>query len=194
MQAGLIISSYVIYFISDGQTEGGLTSIQPEARSVVSSFFTFKLSIYIINFSVEFFPLAIAAIPKPHTHRHLLLVVCWSSGLGFDSRVDSRLWRDSFQTLTGSYWKQLFIITSHRPDMTEILLKGRKIASHLIIHHYLFPLPLPTPRASYNLGDSRARAFCACSRCGWGLFGHFYSYLSFLSSVSLSLGEDPIYM
>ena len=28
--------------------------------------------------------------------------------------------------------------------------------------------------ASYNLGDSRARAYCACSRCGWGLCGHFW--------------------
>ena len=33
--------------------------------------------------------------------------------------------------------------------------------------------------ASYNLDYSRARAYCACSRCGWGLFGHFYSHLSF---------------
>ena len=40
--------------------------------------------------------------------------------------------------------------------------------------------------ASYNLDYSRARAYCACSRCGWGLFGHFYSQLSFLSSFSLS--------
>ena len=39
--------------------------------------------------------------------------------------------------------------------------------------------------ASYNLDYSRARAYCACSRCGWGLFGHFYSHLSFLSSFSL---------
>ena len=110
--------------------------------------------------------------------------------------------------------------------------------------------------ASYNLDDSRARAYCACSRCGWGLFGdfllssilsfsplsptlwetaryrlkyclkgplnpkqptnptiwitvgqgptalavgaggglfgHFYSHLSFLSSFSLSLGDGPI--
>ena len=23
----------------------------------------------------------------------------------------------------------------------------------------------------------RIRAYCACSRCGWGLFGLFYSYL-----------------
>ena len=29
-------------------------------------------------------------------------------------------------------------------------------------------------RASYSLDDSRARANCACSRCGWGNFiaGH----------------------
>ena len=26
----------------------------------------------------------------------------------------------------------------------------------------------------------------------WGLFGHFYSHLSFLFSFSLSLGDDPI--
>ena len=35
--------------------------------------------------------------------------------------------------------------------------------------------------ASYNLDYSRARAYCACSRCGWGLFGNIYSPLSFLS-------------
>ena len=27
---------------------------------------------------------------------------------------------------------------------------------------------------------------------GWGLFGHFYSHLSFLSSFSLSSGDGPI--
>ena len=36
-------------------------------------------------------------------------------------------------------------------------------------------------RASYNLDYSRARAYCTCSRCGWGLFGYFLlsSILSF---------------
>ena len=48
------------------------------------------------------------------------------------------------------------------------------------------------PRASYNLDDSRARAYCASSWCGWELSGHFYSPLSFLSSFSLSLGDSPI--
>ena len=43
-----------------------------------------------------------------------------------------------------------------------------------------------------NLDYSRARAYCAYSRCGLGLFGHFFSHLSFLSSFSLSLGGGPI--
>ena len=47
---------------------------------------------------------------------------------------------------------------------------------------------LPVPGRPTNLDWSRARAYCACSRCGWGLFGHFYSHLSFHSSFSLSLG------
>ena len=51
---------------------------------------------------------------------------------------------------------------------------------------------LPVPGRPSNLADSRARAYCACSGCGWGLFGHFYSHLSFLSSFSLSLGDGPI--
>ena len=44
---------------------------------------------------------------------------------------------------------------------------------------------LPVPGRPTYLDHSRARAHCACSRCGWGLFGHFFSCLSFLSSFSL---------
>ena len=51
---------------------------------------------------------------------------------------------------------------------------------------------LPVPGRPTNLDYSRARACCACNRCGWGLFGHFFSHLSFLSSFSLSLGDGPI--
>ena len=43
------------------------------------------------------------------------------------------------------------------------------------------------------LDKSRARAYCACSRCGWGLFGRFFSHLSFLSSFSLSPWETARY-
>ena len=32
-----------------------------------------------------------------------------------------------------------------------------------------------------TLDNSRARAYCACSMCGLGLFGHFFSRPSFLS-------------
>ena len=51
---------------------------------------------------------------------------------------------------------------------------------------------LPMPGRPTNMDYSRARAYCACSGCGWGLFGHFYSRLSFLFSFSLSLGDGPI--
>ena len=43
-----------------------------------------------------------------------------------------------------------------------------------------------------NLDNSEARAYCACSRCGRGLFGHFVSHLSLIFSLSLSLGDGPI--
>ena len=51
---------------------------------------------------------------------------------------------------------------------------------------------LPVTGRPTSLDNSRTRAFCACSGCGWGLFGHFFSRLSFLSSFSLSLGDGPI--
>ena len=34
------------------------------------------------------------------------------------------------------------------------------------------------PKRPTNLDNSRARVYCTCSRCGWGLYGHF-----FLSSI-----------
>ena len=51
---------------------------------------------------------------------------------------------------------------------------------------------IPVPGRPTNLDYSRARAYCACSRCGLGLFGHFFSRLSFLFSFSLCLGDGPI--
>ena len=44
---------------------------------------------------------------------------------------------------------------------------------------------LSVPRRPTNLDNGRARAYCACSRCGLGLFGHFKVRLSFLLSFSL---------
>ena len=51
---------------------------------------------------------------------------------------------------------------------------------------------LPVPGRPTNFDYSRARTYCAYSRCGWGLLGHFYSRLSFLFSSSISLGDSPI--
>ena len=49
---------------------------------------------------------------------------------------------------------------------------------------------LSVPGRPTNLDYSRTRD--KRSRCGRGLFGHFFAHLSFLSSFSLCLGEGPI--
>ena len=51
---------------------------------------------------------------------------------------------------------------------------------------------LPVPGRPTNLADSGARAYCACSRCGWGLFGHF-SLVYHFSFLSPSLWETARY-
>ena len=51
---------------------------------------------------------------------------------------------------------------------------------------------LPVPGRPSNLADSRARAYCACSGCGWGLFGHF-TLIYLFSLVSPSLWETARY-
>ena len=49
---------------------------------------------------------------------------------------------------------------------------------------------LHVPGRPTYLDYSRTRAYCACSRCEWVLFGQFFSHLSFLFSLSLS-GRRP---
>ena len=51
---------------------------------------------------------------------------------------------------------------------------------------------LPVPGRPAGLDCGGAGAYCACSGCGWGLFGHFFSHLLLLFSFSLSLGDGPI--
>ena len=50
----------------------------------------------------------------------------------------------------------------------------------------MVPGKLSEPGRPTNLDNSRAGAYCACIRCGSGLFGHFFSFhLSFLFSFSV---------
>ena len=48
-------------------------------------------------------------------------------------------------------------------------------------------------RVFYNLDCRRARTYCACSRCGWGLLGHFTLIYPF-SPLSPSLWEAARYI
>ena len=52
---------------------------------------------------------------------------------------------------------------------------------------------LPVPGRLTDLDKSKARANCACNRCGWGLFGHSFSRLSF-SLLSPSLWEILLFL
>ena len=45
---------------------------------------------------------------------------------------------------------------------------------------------LPLLGRPTNLDNSRTRAYCACSKCGWGSLD---SFLSSVISISLSLGD-----
>ena len=56
----------------------------------------------------------------------------------------------------------------------------------------MVPANLPVPGRPANLDYRRARAFFACSRCGWGLFGHFTLVFLF-TSISPSLSETVRY-
>ena len=50
---------------------------------------------------------------------------------------------------------------------------------------------LPVPGRPANLDKNRARTYCACSRCGWGLIGHFF-FSSITSRFFLPLsGKRP---
>ena len=51
---------------------------------------------------------------------------------------------------------------------------------------------LPVSRRPTNLGTSRTRAYCACSRCGMGLFGQFSSSITSLFFLPRSGGRLDI--
>ena len=45
---------------------------------------------------------------------------------------------------------------------------------------------LPVQRRSTYLDHSRARSYCACSRCGWGCLDIFFTSLSILPDIDLN--------
>ena len=55
----------------------------------------------------------------------------------------------------------------------------------------MVPGKLSVPWRPTNLDNSRAGAYCACIRCGTGLFGHFY-FVCLFSFLSPSLGDGPV--
>ena len=52
---------------------------------------------------------------------------------------------------------------------------------------------LSAPGRPTSLDDSRARAYCACSRCGWGFVWSFFLSSVFFSFLSPSLWKTARY-
>ena len=51
---------------------------------------------------------------------------------------------------------------------------------------------LPVLGRPTSLDCCRSRAYCACSRSRWGLFGHFFTRLSFPFFLPLSGGRPDM--
>ena len=124
-------------------------------------YFTLKLSIYILNFSVDFFPPAIpvqntqtrTASPPPSNHTHTCTfyyhsipipvphqLKWWPADLAVSGLIPASIpacGENLSKRGRGPIGNCHSLSLSHRPDMTEILFKGRKIASHLFIPPYL---------------------------------------------------------
>ena len=93
------------------------------------------------------------------------------------------------------------LLAPHTPDLTHgcgILWQAIAVDFHTSMRGWSGGAKvlgkLSVPGRPTSLDDSRARAYCACSRCGWGLFGQF----SLISLFFLPLlgrgpqGEGPI--
>ena len=50
---------------------------------------------------------------------------------------------------------------------------------------------LSVPGRPVSLDNGRARAYCACSRCGWGLFGFFFVFFFVLFFVAYHFSFPP---
>ena len=80
------------------------------------------------------------------------------------------------------YLKIPSYIKEYSVDQFRGRLDGAKVLGKLLV-----------PGRPTNLDYSRARTYCTCSRCGWGLFGHFFlAPITLPFSFSLSLGDGPI--
>ena len=82
--------------------------------------------------------------------------------------------------------KQMFVLSQNREIYLRFLIIEGWSGGAMVLGK------LPMPGRPTNLDCSRARACCTCSRCGWGLFGHF-SLVYHFSFLSPSLWEAARY-
>ena len=101
-------------------------------------------------------------------------------------------------TFVNTFIYSIFIIHTYTKTQTHT-----HACKHTYIHTYtcyrgwsggtMVLGKLPVPRRPTYMYYSRARAYCTCSRCGWGgldIFSLIYHFSFF--SFSLCLGDGPI--
>ena len=116
------------------------------------------------------------------------IVFCWlPSHVGIKGNEKADIAAKSALTLNISDPKIPF--TDFKPSINAFVHNNWQMSWNAAVFNKLHSI-MPSLGASYNLDYSRARAYCACSRCGWGWFGHFYSHLSFLLFLPL-FGRRP---
>ena len=143
----------------------------------------------------------------------LIWIIVWQGSTALAVGAEGVIWTGHF-FLSSISFNFFFRLSGRRPDIDWHCLKGpispkqptiqsardSNIGPMICISQlYTFRdaeagwvVLCPVSGRPTNLDNSKARAYCACSRWGWRLFGHFFSHLSFLTSVSLSLGDGRI--
>ena len=70
-------------------------------------------------------------------------------------------------------------LSGSRRQLGGVVVRGPVVACAKVLGK------LSVPGRPTNLGNCKARAYSACNRCGWELFGHFFSSKSFLVFLPL---------
>ena len=114
----------------------------------------------------RFFPLILLHSEQPKLHR--VLAVLSAIGLREDPILKSYLIQRIYQKIM--YFNQ-------RGWSGGAMVLGK----------------IPVPGRPTNLENSRARAYCTCSGCGWGVVWTFFSLVCHFSFLSPSLWETARY-
>ena len=122
------------------------------------------------------------------------ILVCWIEKIGRTSAADGSWTLDFLRQrrrmiLGTPYVISLYCVFLHLYSTGKMYFI---IIRNVIFESFLFCGKLPVPWRPTNFDNSRAMAYCTCSRCGWSYLDIFSLIYHFLSSFSLCVGDGLI--